>query len=617
MGKTIFYLLVCVPLLACAKKEKKRENTTAEIKKSTPVNATSTPETRTIHYDIQPTADFESLMELPASELGDVVAGYSADRSGLLRRHNLPYSPAQRARLRAFYQGWRLGLDDIEFDSLSIEGRIDYVLMHNQLEYELALLDREEKRFAQMQTYLPFALTVIQLEEARRNMEPVEPEKVAATLDALPDEIEQTRKSIQAWLESDKNGSQLSRIAALNASNALKDLRSRLERWFKYYAGYDPAFTWWVSAPYKKAEKALKSYVSFLNEKVVGFKRGEDPPIVGNPIGAEGLQVALKHEMIPYTPEELIAIAEREFAWCEAEMKKASQEMGFGDNWKEALEKVKTLHVAPGRQPQLVRELALEAVDFLRERDLLTIPPLAEEIWRMQMMSPEMQKISPFFLGGEVILVAFPTDEMAHQDKLMSMRGNNVHFARATVHHELIPGHHLQGFMTRRYNSHRRAFSTPFWGEGWALYWEMFLWDLGFPKSPEDRVGMLFWRSHRAARIIFSLSFHQGAMTPQEAIDFLVEKVGHERANATAEVRRSFNGNYSPLYQAAYMIGGLQIRALHESLVASGKMTDKQFHDAILQGGSMPIEMVRARLTGEAPVKEFQTSWRFYGAPLE
>ena len=48
---------------------------------------------------------------------------------------------------------------------------------------------------------------------------------------------------------------------------------------------------------------------------------------------------------------------------------------------------------------------------------------------------------------------------MAHEDKLMSMRGNNVHFSRATVHHELIPGHHLQQFMTARYSTQRRPFA--------------------------------------------------------------------------------------------------------------------------------------------------------------
>ena len=127
---------------------------------------------------------------------------------------------------------------------------------------------------------------------------------------------------------------------------------------------------------------------------------------------------------------------------------------------------------------------------------------------------------------------------------------------------------------------------------------------------------MLFWRMHRAARIIFSLSFHLEEMTPDEAIAFLVDRVGHEPANATAEVRRSFNGSYSPLYQAAYMLGGLQIRALHRDLVGGGTMTDREFHDAILQGGSMPIEMVRARLLGEPPGRGFRAGWRFYGDPM-
>jgi len=139
----------------------------------------------------------------------------------------------------------------------------------------------------------------------------------------------------------------------------------------------------------------------------------------------------------------------------------------------------------------------------------------------------------------------------------------------------------------------------------------MLLWDPGFPKSPEDRMGMLFWRSHRLARIIFSLKVHLGQMTPQEAIDLLVTRVGHERANAEAEVRRSFNGTYSPLYQAAYMMGGLQIRALHRELVGGGRMTNREFHDAIMQGGRMPIEMVRARLTGAALSRDYRANWKF------
>ena len=100
---------------------------------------------------------------------------------------------------------------------------------------------------------------------------------------------------------------------------------------------------------------------------------------------------------------------------------------------------------------------------------------------------------------------------------MMSMRGNNIHFARATVFHELIPGHHLQGYMAARLQDLPPAVQHAVLVEGWALYWELLLWDKGFAKSPENRVGMLFWRMHRCARIIFSLSFHLEKMTPKDA----------------------------------------------------------------------------------------------------
>ena len=115
---------------------------------------------------------------------------------------------------------------------------------------------------------------------------------------------------------------------------------------------------------------------------------------------------------------------------------------------------------------------------------------------------------------------------------------------------------------------------------------------LGFHKTPEQKVGALFWRMHRCARIIFSLNFHMGKWSPQEAIDFLVDKVGHERDNATAEVRRSFAAAATdPLYQAAYLLGGLQLRGLRKELVDSKAMTNKQFHDEIMRQGNMPIAL--------------------------
>ena len=140
----------------------------------------------------------------------------------------------------------------------------------------------------------------------------------------------------------------------------------------------------------------------------------------------------------------------------------------------------------------------------------------------------------------------------------------------------------------------------------------MLLYERKFAVKPEDRIGMMFWRNHRAARILFSLGFHMGRITPEQAVDMLIKRVGHEPDNARAEVRRSFNGDYPPLYQAGYMIGALQLRALKRELVDSGRMPLLDYHDSILMGGMLPIEMVRARLKKEKIGKDFKAGWRFY-----
>lgn len=546
-----------------------------------------------------------------SSELRDLVDRYQTDRATLLRRWHVEHSPLRRDRQREFVHGWLETLAGVDFEGLSQQGRIDFILLRTRLEYEQRLLDREEVRWHEMEPLLPFGLTIIDLKERRRRMEQVVPAAAAQTLA----DIAASADSARRMAERREVGS-IDAVLALRSATAVRSLQTTLGQWYRYYAGYDPMFTWWAEQPFRRADSVLTAYQNLLRTRHAGFRPGQEDPIIGHPIGRQALLEDLASELIPYTPEELIAIGERELAALEGQMLAASRALGYGEDWKAALEHVKTLHVAPGEQTELVRALAFEAIDFIESRGLLTIPPLARDDWRIEMLSPEAQRTAPFFLGGDIVQVAYPTNTMTHEDKLMSIRGNNIHFSRAVVHHELIPGHHLQFYMTNRYNVHRRTFSTPFWTEGWALWWEMLLWDQGFPRGPEDQIGMLFWRMHRAARIIFSLRFHLGQWTPQQAIDFLVERVGHERANATAEVRRSFIGTYSPLYQVAYMMGGLQFRELHRELVLGGRMTNREFHDRILQGGGMPVEMVRAMLL-ETPLRpDHAAAWRYLGDPL-
>ena len=549
------------------------------------------------------------------SEMRAVIERYVSDRGSLARFYSVEASSARQARMKQLYAEWLAALAKLDFDSMSQDGRIDYILFKNHLDHELRQLNLQVKAQTELAGLLPFGQTITDLEDTRRRMEAIDSAKTAALFTKMAKQIDATSKAVEAGLKPDAKPDAIKskRTVVNRAVSAIAALRITLRNWYGFYNGYDPIFTWWVGEPYKAVDQSLEKYAAFLREKVLGLKPGDTTEIFGDPIGHEALMSELAYEMIPYTPEQLIAIANREYEWCETEMKRASRELGYGDDWMKALEYVKTLYVEPGKQPDLIRNLALEAIKFVDDHDLVTVPQLARETWRMEMMSPERQLVSPFFLGGETIQVSYPTNTMGHEAKMMSMRGNNIHFSRATVFHELIPGHHLQGFMSARYRPYRQLFTTPFWGEGGALYWEMLFWDMNFAKSPENRIGMLFWRMHRSARIIFSLSFHLEKMSPQECIDLLVKKVGHEVDNATAEVRRSFGGAYGPLYQCAYLLGGLQVRALSRELVDSGKMTNRAFHDALLKENRITIEMVRASLTKQKLTRDFVSSWKFYG----
>lgn len=558
---------------------------------------------------------------LQASEMTDIMVQYSADRSTVMRFYSTGgaqeegrmsqsggtyHSPERRLRLLQLTDEYSVRLKNLPFEKMNVNGKVDFILFQRNLENEKYLLLEQQRIYEQVAPYLSFSDRIYRLYIPRRRGLSVNGEEVARELNDI-------NKQVKKALESLKGRDSLESEQAGLASDATRAMQSLLKDYFNFYNGYDPLFTWWVPKTYSETDSLLQLFAAAIRKKgkLRGSQKDDGSGIIGNPIGNAELIRQLKLEFIAYTPDELVEIANKEFAWCDAELLKASREMGFEDDWKAAQEKVKRSHVAPGKQPEAMYELYKQSIAFLKKHDLLTLPPLAEEGWGMYMMSPERQRVSPFFLGGSSLIISYPTNTMTYEEKMMSMRGNNPAFSRATVHHELLAGHHLQWYMNSR-NKVYRDFDTPFWTEGNALYWELLLWDMKFPRSPEERIGMLFWRMHRCARIIFSLNYHLGKWTPQQCIDFLVDRVGHERANAEGEVRRSFTGGYGPLYQIAYMIGGLQFLALKKELVDTKKMGIKEFHDAILKENNLPVEMLRVILTNRDVDRNYQPVWKFY-----
>lgn len=368
-----------------------------------------------------------------SSDVHHLLTQYYADRGSLSRFYTVLGSPERRERFQRLHTDYLNQVEQLNFARMNTDSRVDYLLFKRDLQESLYKLAAEATERQQIKDWFPFADTIYAAEKLRRRGHVPQARQLAQNLTTISQQLVQVRQEVDKIQKQDP-------ALLRQAEQTAQGLKTALSSIYTFYNRYDPDFTFWVPQPYQKTDSLLTAYAAFFQKKArqAAPVKEDGSGIVGVAVGRTELIRQLQMEMIPYSPEELIAMANKEFAWCDKELLKASREMGFGDDWKAAQEKVKNSYVPVGKQPELILRLYNESVAFLKAKNLITIPPIAEETWRMSMMSPERQLVNPFFLGGESIIISYPTDGMKHPDKVMSMRGNNPHFSRATVHHELM-----------------------------------------------------------------------------------------------------------------------------------------------------------------------------------
>lgn len=172
----------------------------------------------------------------------------------------------------------------------------------------------------------------------------------------------------------------------------------------------------------------------------------------------------------------------------------------------------------------------------------------------------------------------------------------------ALSYHEGIPGHHLQLAIASELTDMpalRRHTVFNAYAEGWGLYTERLADEMGLYSTPLTRLGMLTMDSVRACRLVVDTGLHALGWSRQQAIDYMVANSPMSTANVTSEVSR-----YAvlPGQACGYMVGRLEIlRIRREAQERQGDAFDiKAFHDAVLDGGSVPLgvldTIVRDRL---------------------
>ncbi|MFP3914187.1 MAG: DUF885 domain-containing protein [Actinomycetota bacterium] len=186
----------------------------------------------------------------------------------------------------------------------------------------------------------------------------------------------------------------------------------------------------------------------------------------------------------------------------------------------------------------------------------------------------------------------------------------------STAYHEGFPGHHLQ-IGTAMYQAERlsKAQRLIIWysgyGEGWALYAERLMDELGYFELPEYRLGMLASQLFRATRVVVDIGCHLGYSLPESAplhagetwsYDIAVDYIHHiglqPRDHAESEVKRYLGW---PGQAISYKVGEREILDIRRRMERGSGFDLKDFHRRVLEGGEVRLDYLRESLLGEEP----------------
>jgi uncharacterized protein (DUF885 family) len=175
-------------------------------------------------------------------------------------------------------------------------------------------------------------------------------------------------------------------------------------------------------------------------------------------------------------------------------------------------------------------------------------------------------------------------------------------FSMKTIaYHEGVPGHHFQVAIAQDLKglpTFRRLMPFTAYTEGWALYTERLAVEMGLYKDdPYGNLGRLRDEMLRAVRLVVDTGLHYKRWTREQAISYMVDKVGMNEASVVSEVERYI---VNPGQACAYKVGMLKLQELRARAQKElgAKFDLKEFHDTILRQGAMPLDILED-LVGE------------------
>jgi len=292
-------------------------------------------------------------------------------------------------------------------------------------------------------------------------------------------------------------------------------------------------------------------------------------------------------------PDEIHQLGLREIDRIEAEMTVIAKKEGFAD--------LASFRASLKTNRKYIPTSAEQILDDFR-RYIAQMEPKLPELFTLLPKSPVTVESIPAFQAAAATHYVIGTPDGKRPGRVVVATSNFAERSliddEAVAYHEGVPGHHMQLSVQQQLNGlpkfrqHSLGFNAYL--EGWALYSEQLGKEVGFYQDPVSDYGRLSSELFRAVRLVVDTGIHSKGWTRDQVVDFFRKSGAIDEPSIQSETDRYIAW---PAQALSYKLGQLKIRELreHAKKELGPKFDIRSFHDEMLDGGTLPLDLLEAR----------------------
>jgi uncharacterized protein (DUF885 family) len=293
------------------------------------------------------------------------------------------------------------------------------------------------------------------------------------------------------------------------------------------------------------------------------------------------------------TADEIHQLGLREIARIEKEMTAIAIKEGFPD--------LAAFRASVKTNPKYKPTSAEQILEDFR-RYIAQMEPKLPELFTLLPKSPVTVEAIPAFQSTAATHYVTGTPDGKRPGRVVVATSNFAERSliddEAIAYHEGIPGHHMQLSVQQqltglpKFRQHGLGFNAYI--EGWALYAEQLGKDVGFYQDPVSDYGRLSSELFRAVRLVVDTGIHSKGWTREQVVDFFRKSGAVDEPTIQTETDRYISW---PAQALSYKLGQLKFRELRDRAQKElgPKFDIRTFHDEMLNGGTLPLDMLDAR----------------------